>query len=62
MADICTVCHKEMQGGFEVYTREKSIGFHIVVDSTPDRDFNICVPAIRQCISSVVGILKRILR
>ena len=42
MADICAVCHKEVRGGFEVYTKEKANGFHIVVDSTPDRDFNAC--------------------
>jgi hypothetical protein len=40
MADICEVCKEPVKGGFEVYTRpEENL---IVVDSTPDRDFNIC--------------------
>jgi hypothetical protein len=38
--DICEVCGEEVRGGFEVYERpEKNL---IVVDSTPDRNFNIC--------------------
>ena len=38
--DICAVCNEPVIGGFDVYSRpEKNL---IVIDSTPDRNFNIC--------------------
>jgi hypothetical protein len=43
MGEICTVCKKECRGGFEVYDRTLTDGtFEIIVDSTPDRNFNVC--------------------
>jgi len=43
MGEICTECGKECRGGFEVYSRELADGTpEIVVDSTPDRNFNVC--------------------
>jgi hypothetical protein len=44
MSDICTVCGKECRGGFEVYERESADGTTevVIVDSTPDRNFNVC--------------------
>lgn len=42
-ADICTVCHEETRGGFEVYERTREDGVPmIVIESTPDRNFNVC--------------------
>jgi hypothetical protein len=43
MGEICTVCKKECRGGFEVYEREQKDGtFEVVIDTTPDRNYNIC--------------------
>jgi hypothetical protein len=43
MADICSVCNKEVQGGFEVYERTLKNGTPmVVIDGTPDRNFNVC--------------------
>ena len=43
MADICSVCNKEVQGGFEVYERTLKDGTPmVVIDGTPDRNFNVC--------------------
>jgi hypothetical protein len=43
MSEICSVCLKECRGGFEVYERTLADGtFEIVIDSTPDRNFNVC--------------------
>ena len=43
MSEICTVCLNECRGGFEVYERTRADGtFEIVVDTTPDGDFNVC--------------------
>jgi hypothetical protein len=40
MGEICTVCGTECRGGFEVY-RDFKKGY-IVIDSTPDRNYNVC--------------------
>ena len=40
--EICTVCGKTCLGGFEVYSHEKHGVPTVVVDSTPDRNFNVC--------------------
>jgi hypothetical protein len=40
--EICSVCLKECRGGFEVYERSTKEEMHIVIDSTPDRNFNVC--------------------
>lgn len=42
MADICVVCQKEVQGDFEVSTREDPSAFHIIIAGSADRDFNVC--------------------
>ena len=39
---ICSVCKEEVRGGFDVYSREREDAFEIVIDSTPDRNFNVC--------------------
>lgn len=40
---ICVVCGEECTGGFDVWSKERKDGtFMIAVDSTPDRDFNVC--------------------
>lgn len=40
---ICAKCGKDTRGGFEVYDRDLPGGFfEIVIDSTPDRNFNVC--------------------
>lgn len=42
-AEICTVCHEPTTGGFDVYERTREDGVPmIVIDSTPDRNFNVC--------------------
>jgi hypothetical protein len=43
MGEICVVCGKECRGGFEVYERQLADGTpEIIIDSTPDRNFNVC--------------------
>jgi len=43
MGEICTVCKKECSGGFEVSSRQLADGTpEIVIDTTPDRNFNVC--------------------
>jgi uncharacterized paraquat-inducible protein A len=43
MADICSSCGKEVRGGFDVYERTLKDGTPmVVVDTTPDRNFNVC--------------------
>ncbi len=43
MADLCTKCGNEVRGDSEVYERTLPDGtFGIVIDSTPDRNFNLC--------------------
>ena len=43
MPDLCEVCSKPVRGGFDVYEQEDWDGTPmIVVDSTPDRDYNVC--------------------
>ena len=43
MGELCTVCGKECRGGFEVSERQLADGTpEIVVDTTPDRNFNVC--------------------
>lgn len=43
MSDICIVCQQECRGGFEVYDRTRKDGtFEVVIDSTHDRDYNVC--------------------
>ena len=43
MGEICTVCRKECRGGFSVSQRQLADGTpEIAVDSTPDRNFNVC--------------------
>ena len=43
MADICSLCRKKVTGGFDVWSKPmKDGGTFIAVDSTPDRNFNIC--------------------
>src|SRR5579872_3136352 len=43
MGEICSVCGKECRGGFEVYERTLRDGTpEIVIDTTPDRNFNVC--------------------
>lgn len=49
MADICEVCKEPVKGGFEVYTKSDKDIFEIVVDTTPDRNFNIC-DACNKCV------------
>ena len=40
---ICVVCKEPCRGGFDVWSKERKDGtFLIAVDSTPDRDFNVC--------------------
>ncbi len=41
MGETCTVCGKACRGGFEVYSRNRDVPV-IVIDSTPDRNFNVC--------------------
>lgn len=41
--EICSVCRKEVHGGFEVRQWMRTSGVPvIVIDSTADRDFNVC--------------------
>jgi hypothetical protein len=41
--EICSVCLKGVQGGFEVYERTRKDGTPlIVIDTTPDRNYNVC--------------------
>lgn len=35
----CKLCGQNVRGGFEVYARGDAT---IVIDSTPDRNFNVC--------------------
>lgn len=42
MAEICEKCGCEVRGDFEVYSRDTARGYEIVVDSTPDRNYNVC--------------------
>ena len=43
MAEICSVCKKECRGGFEVYERTRKDGTAmVVIDTTPDRNYNVC--------------------
>lgn len=43
MADICSVCMREVQGGFEVYERTMRDGTPMIaIDTTPDRNYNVC--------------------
>jgi hypothetical protein len=40
---ICVVCGEGCTSGFDVWSKERKDGtFLIAVDSTPDRDFNVC--------------------
>ena len=40
--ETCSVCRTQCRGGFDVYERVKNGVPTIVVDSTPDRNFNVC--------------------
>jgi hypothetical protein len=40
--EICSVCGKRCAGGFEVYDRVESGVPVIVIDGTPDCNFNVC--------------------
>jgi len=41
--DVCAVCKKEVQGGFDVSTKDDEDGkFTIEIQETADRDFNDC--------------------
>lgn len=42
--EVCSVCQKSVQGGFTVRESEPENGelFVILVEGTPDRDFNDC--------------------
>lgn len=41
--DKCTVCGRDVNGGFEVHSSDLPSGeFYISIDGTPDRDFNVC--------------------
>lgn len=41
--DRCIVCGKGTKGGFEVSDRVRKDGtFMVIIDTTPDRDFNVC--------------------
>jgi hypothetical protein len=43
MADICTKCGLPVQGGFQVREHTLPDGTpEIVIEGTPDRDFNVC--------------------
>ncbi len=40
---ICVVCGEACSGDFEVWSKERKDGtFVIAVDTTPDRNFNVC--------------------
>lgn len=42
-SEICEVCGQPTRGGFENYERTLKDGTPmIVVDTTPDRNFNVC--------------------
>jgi len=41
--EICEICGEATRGGFENYERVAKDGTPVfVIDSTPDRDFNVC--------------------
>ena len=43
--EYCTVCHREVHGGFEVSSQESKgpdQPFMVIIEGTPDRDFNVC--------------------
>jgi len=40
---VCVVCKKACRGGFDVWSKERKDGTMLIaVDTTPDRDFNVC--------------------
>lgn len=42
MGEICVACKRECTGGFLTYQTERNGVPTIVIDSTPDRNFNVC--------------------
>ncbi len=41
--EICSVCGRSTRGGFDVSERSSNDGVAVIaIDSTPDRDFNVC--------------------
>jgi len=41
-ADICSVCERPVKGGFEVFSYSRLGSPQVEIESTPDRDFNVC--------------------
>jgi hypothetical protein len=41
-AEICSVCEQPVQGGFEVFRYSRLGVPRIEIESTPDRNFNVC--------------------